>query len=43
MNHLTPHLELMIEKETRSGKRLLMKVKKIDSINKIYSILTSLT
>tara|TARA_B100000401_G_C52800568_1_gene718332 strand:- start:1178 stop:2356 length:1179 start_codon:yes stop_codon:yes gene_type:complete len=34
---------LIIEKETRSGKRLLMKVKKIDSINKIYSILTSLT
>jgi len=34
---------LMIEKETRSGKRLLMKVKNISSINKIYSILTSLT
>ena len=34
---------LMIEKETRSGKRLLMKVKNISSINEIYSILTSLT
>ena len=34
---------LIIEKETRSGKRLLMKVKNIDSINKIYSVLTSLT
>ena len=34
---------LMIEKETRSGKRLIMKVKNISSINEIYSILTSLT
>tara|TARA_Y100001970_G_scaffold285309_1_gene404656 strand:- start:6949 stop:10206 length:3258 start_codon:yes stop_codon:yes gene_type:complete len=34
---------VMIEKETRSGKRLIMKVKNISSINEIYSILTSLT
>ena len=34
---------LMIEKETRSGKRLIMKVKNISSINEIYSILNSLT
>ena len=34
---------LMIEKQTRSGKRLIMKVKNISSINEIYSILTSLT
>jgi len=34
---------LMIEKQTRSGKRLIMKVKNISSINEIYSILNSLT
>ena len=34
---------LMVEKETRTGKRLIMKVKNISSINEIYSILNSLT
>ena len=33
---------LMVEKETRSGKRLLMKIKNISSINEIHKLLVSL-